>query len=328
LTAAADAGHYAGRAAGAAARGIEQRGRHSVDGRDRADRRDRVGGRDRLGGLGPAITRTGALVRAGHPGPSLAITAMITLLAARAAPHGTGPVLVAPAVLAGQLSIGWSNDGFDARRDAASGRTDKPVPAGAIGLRAVAVAAVAGLAVSVALCFAIGAVAGIVNAVMMAAGWAYNAGLKSTPASGLTYLVGFGLIPAFAASTAPGHPAPRAWVTAAAALLGLGAHFANVLPDLAGDEATGVRGLPQRVASRAGPVAVRLAALVFLLLASVLLVLASGAGHRGIALAGLGAAALLATAGAFGSGRLPFVAAIGIAAIDVALFAIGGVALT
>jgi 4-hydroxybenzoate polyprenyltransferase len=253
---------------------------------------------------------------------------MITLLAAQAAPHGTGPVLVAPAVLAGQLSIGWSNDGFDARRDAASGRTDKPVPAGAVGLRAVAVAAAAALAVSVTLSFALGAAAGLINLVMMAAGWAYNAGLKSTLASGLTYVVGFGLIPAFAASTLPGHPAPRAAVTAAAALLGLGAHFANVLPDLAGDEATGVRGLPQRLASGAGPAAVRLAALVLLLLASVLLVLTSSAGHRDIALGALAAAALLATVGAFGSGRLPFVAAIGIAAIDVALFVIGGVVLT
>jgi 4-hydroxybenzoate polyprenyltransferase len=252
---------------------------------------------------------------------------MIVLLAAQAAPHGYGPVLVAPAVLAGQISIGWSNDAFDAGRDAAAGRTDKPVAAGAVSRRAVAVAAVAALAVSMLLSFVIGEVSGIVNAVMMLAGWAYNAGLKSTLASGLAYVVGFGLIPAFAASTLPGHPAPRPWTIAAAAVLGLGGHFANVLPDLAGDEETGVRGMPQRVAARAGPAAVRLTALVLLLLASGLLVLASGGPHRWIAVAGLGAAGLLAAVGARGSGRLPFLAAIGIAAIDVALFAVGGVAL-
>jgi hypothetical protein len=44
--------------------------------------------------------------------------------------------------------------------------------------------------------------------------------------------------------------------------------------------------------------------------------------------AGLGAAALLGVVGARGSGRLPFLAAIGIAAIDVVLFAAGGEALT
>jgi 4-hydroxybenzoate polyprenyltransferase len=163
---------------------------------------------------------------------------------------------------------------------------------------------------------------------MIAAGWAYNAGLKSTPASGLMYLLGFGLIPAYAASTLPGHPAPRWWVTAAAALVGLGAHFANVLPDLAADRATGVNGLPQQVAARWGPAAVRAIAIVLLLSASVLLLLASSPSRRWVALAGLAAAAALAAVGARGSGRVPFLAAIGIAAIDVVLFAVGGDALT
>jgi len=253
---------------------------------------------------------------------------MITLLAAEAASHGAGRALVAPAMLAGQISIGWSNDAFDAGRDATAGRTDKPIAAGAVSRRAVAVAAVAAVAVSVLLSFAIGAVTGIVNVVMMAAGWAYNAGLKSTLASGLMYIVGFGLIPAFAASTLPGHPAPRPVTVAAAAVLGLGGHFANAFPDLAGDKEAGVRGLPQRVAAISSPAIVRLTALVLLLLASGLLVLASGGSHHWLALTGLGAAVLCAVVGARSSGRLPFLAAIGIAAIDVALFAVGGVTLT
>ena len=41
-----------------------------------------------------------------------------------------GCVAVAVAVLAGQLSTGWSNDWFDAGRDTAVGRTDKPIVAG------------------------------------------------------------------------------------------------------------------------------------------------------------------------------------------------------
>jgi 4-hydroxybenzoate polyprenyltransferase len=269
-----------------------------------------------------------ALVRAGHPGPSLAISAMIALLAAQAAPHGAGPVgLVIPAVIAGQFSIGWSNDFFDAGRDATAGRADKPVVTGAVGRRAVAVAGVAALAASLLLALAIGWATGLVNAVMMAAGWAYNAGLKSTPASGLTYLIGFGLIPAFAASTLPGHPAPRPVTTAAAAVLGLGAHFANVIHDLGGDELAGVRGLPQRVAERGGPAAVRLTALVLLLAASALLALSAAGPHRWVSLAGLGVASVLAVGGAVSPGRLPFLAAIGIGAIDVALFVFGGVIL-
>jgi 4-hydroxybenzoate polyprenyltransferase len=61
---------------------------------------------------------------------------MITVLAGEAARRGDGLLLVTLAVAAGLLSIGWSNDAFDARRDAAAGRTDKPIPMGGISRRA------------------------------------------------------------------------------------------------------------------------------------------------------------------------------------------------
>src|SRR6185312_9715219 len=184
---------------------------------------------------GDPMVRVRALLSASHPGPSLAITAMATVLAAEAAPHGFGPVLVAPAMLAGQLSVGWSNDACDAARDVAAGRTDKPVVRGEITVRSLWVAAF----------------------VSVGAAWAYNLGLKSTAWSGLMYLLGFGPLPAYAASTLPGQPAPRFWVCVAAGLVGLGAHFANVLPDLDADLRSGVRGLPQIVAARWGPGAAR-----------------------------------------------------------------------
>ncbi|HEV2634904.1 MAG TPA: UbiA family prenyltransferase [Actinocrinis sp.] len=279
-------------------------------------------------GRAAAFGHLNALIRTSHLGPSLAITGMISLLVARAAPHGIGPVLVPFAVLAGELSIGWSNDVFDAPADAAAGRADKPVATGRISARAVFAAACVALAAAVVPCFAIGTSTGIVNVVMLAAGWAYNAGLKGTLASGLLYAIGFGLIPEFAASTLPGHPLARPWALAVAALLGLGAHFANVLPDLAGDRAAGVRGLPQRVAEAAGAGAVRLVALVLLLGASAMIALAPGAGQHRIAQAGFAAAAVLAVVGARAAGRGPFLAAIAIAAIDTALFAVGGVILT
>jgi hypothetical protein len=73
---------------------------------------------------------------------------------------------------------------------------------------------------------------------------------------------------------------------------------------------------------------VRAAALVLLLAASVLLVLAASDARRWVAIAGLVAAVALGVIGARGSGRVPFYAALGIAAIDVVLFAAGGEALT
>ena len=246
---------------------------------------------------------------------------MATLLAAEAAPHGTGPMLTAPAMLAGQLSVGWSNDACDAGRDAAAGRTDKPIATGAISVRAVWIAAFVSLLAGLAMALAISVLTMLILIVVIGAAWAYNLGLKSTAWSGLMYVAGFGPIPAYAASTLPGHPAPRWSVTAAAALIGLGAHFANVLPDLAGDKTTGVEGLPQQVAARWGPGAVRAIALV-------LLVLTASDARRWVAIAGLVAALVLGVIGVRGAGRVPFFAAIGIAAVDVALFAAGAAALT
>jgi heme o synthase len=193
------------------------------------------------------MVRVRALLSASHPGPSLAITAMATVLAAEAAPHGFGPVLVAPAMLAGQLSVGWSNDACDAARDVAAGRTDKPVVRGEITVRSLWVAAFVSLVAALAMAAAISLVTMGILALLVGAAWAYNLGLKSTAWSGLMYLLGFGPLPAYAASTLPGQPTPRFWVCVAAGLVGLGAHFANVLPDLADDAATGVRGLPHRI---------------------------------------------------------------------------------
>jgi 4-hydroxybenzoate polyprenyltransferase len=268
------------------------------------------------------------LIVASHPGPSLAITAMATLLAAQAAPTGFGPVLTAPAMLAGQLSVGWSNDAVDAAKDTLAGRADKPAARGEISVRALWIAAVVSVLVALTLSALISPVTLALNAVIIAAGWLYNLGLKSTAASGLLFLLGCALLPAYATSTLPGQPAPRLAVCFAAGLVGLGAHFANVLPDLAADRVTGVRGLPQLVAARWGPSAVRGAALVLLLSASVLLVVAARPGRRWIALLGLCVSAGLSLPGALGAGRVPFRAALAIAAVDVLVFAAGGEALT
>lgn len=250
---------------------------------------------------------------------------MIVLLAAEAGARGSILLVFSVAVITGEVSIGWSNDAFDAGRDAAAGRTDKPIVAGLISRRSVAIAAGAALGASVVLSYRIGPVAGTVNLIMMMAGWLYNVHLKSTIASGLMYVVGFGLIPVFAASVVRDQLVAKPWVVAAAAMLALGAHFANVLPDLAMDRDTGVRGLPQRVAGiRGGPVLVRFCALLLLLAASVVIVAVPGGRDEGLRLAGLAAAVLLAVIGARASGRTPFFAAIGIAILDVVLLAFTG----
>jgi 4-hydroxybenzoate polyprenyltransferase len=268
------------------------------------------------------------LLRASHPAPSVTVTAVITALAAASGRGAAGSVLVALSVLCGQLSVGWCNDRVDLRRDISTGRHDKPLVVGAVSPRAVAVAAGCALALCVPLSLANGLLAGAAHLVGVAAAWSYNLGLKRTVLSPLPYALGFGLLPAFVTLALPGHPWPAAWATAAAALLGVGAHAANVLPDIDGDLGTGVRGLPQRLGLRR----TRVLAAAALLAASVVLVLGPpgpiGAGGWG----GLGATSVLALAVGLPArshphSRVPFLAALGLAVIDVALLLLRGAAL-
>ncbi len=212
-----------------------------------------------------------ALLRACHPEPTIAVTAMITALAVTAGRDAQGVLLVAAAVLTGQLSIGWLNDALDAGRDAAVGRADKPVATGAVSVRTVGAASAVAAVVCVPLSFASGALAGAVHLVAVAAGWAYDLGLKATRWSVLPYVVCFGLLPVFVVLGLPGTPVPPWWLPTAGAMLGAGAHFANVLPDLDDDAATGVRGLPHRL----GAAGSRAAAGLLLLAATVVLAVAA-----------------------------------------------------
>lgn len=196
-----------------------------------------------------ARTTTGLLLSC-HPGPVLAVTAGVTALAWSAGRGPAGTAWSGIAVLTGQLSIGFSNDYMDRAADLAAGRRDKPVAAGRVPARLVAAAAVVTFAGSAAVSMASGWRAGLAQLATVAAGWVYNLGLKRTMWSVVPFIPGFGLFPAFVTLGLPGHPWPAWWATTAGALLGMGAHFANVLPDLPADLATGVRGLPQRLGGR------------------------------------------------------------------------------
>ncbi|WP_308288447.1 UbiA family prenyltransferase [Streptomyces macrolidinus] len=194
-----------------------------------------------------SASSTAGLARASHPEPAVTVTALATALAATSGRGPTGCALVAAAVLTGQLSVGWSNDWIDRARDAAADRRDKPLVAGASRPRAVAVAAGWALGLCVPLSLASGPAAGAAHLTCVAAAWAYNLGVKRTVLSWLPYAVAFGLLPAFVTLGLPGRPWPPVWAVTAGALLGVGAHLTNVLPDIDADLAAGVRGLPQRL---------------------------------------------------------------------------------
>ena len=262
-----------------------------------------------------------ALLRAAHIGPALAVTAITALLAVGQQLSAGNALIVTGAVLTGQLTIGWGNDLLDAARDRAVGRTDKPLATGELSRRLV-VAAIATAAVAcVALSFAAGWRAALVNLVLhVGGGHAYNLLLKHTAWSWLPYAAAFGTLPAVVTLAADPPRWPPGWMLAAAAALGVAAHFLNVLPDLEDDAATGIRGLPHRL----GPPASRAAATALLVLASAAAVLGPPGRPAGWAWAALGLTLLLALAALVARGKTPFRAAIAIALVDVLLLTLAG----
>ncbi|MBC7291937.1 MAG: UbiA family prenyltransferase [Actinotalea sp.] len=190
------------------------------------------------------------LALACHTGPTVVVTALSAAVAV--ALDAPGPVLavVVVSVLLGQLSIGWSNDWIDAPRDLRVARADKPVVRGLVGIGVLRAGAVGAAVGGTTLPFVLGPGPGAAHLVLVASGWLYNAGLKSTAWSWLPYATAFGALPAFVVLALPGSPRPAPWLVLVGALLGVGAHLANVLPDLEDDAATGVRGLPHRLGRR------------------------------------------------------------------------------
>ncbi|MFF2860969.1 UbiA family prenyltransferase [Streptomyces rubiginosohelvolus] len=265
------------------------------------------------------------LALACHPGPALAVTALACALALGSGLGGSRSALITAAVLTGQLSVGWCNDAYDARRDARAGRRGKPAADGTVRAGAVWAAAAVALAVCVPLSLACGVLAGTVHLAAVAAAWLYNLHLKATALSWLPYLAGFGALPAAVALSAPGGPAPRWWTVAAGALLGFAAHLADTLPDIEEDRAAGIRGLPHRLGDRG----TRLLLPLPLLGATAVL----SFGPPGPVDAGGAAALVLAGAAALAGPALgrrwrkaALAAAVAVAAADLALLLVRGVA--
>ena len=201
------------------------------------------------------------LFASSHPGPTVTVTVLAAVIAAAVGHPVWLVVLVALTLVAGQLSIGLANDWIDADRDRAVGRSDKPVARGLIAVGTVRTAAYATAAIAVVLSLFLGPVAAVAHLVLVAAGWAYDAGLKRSVWSVAPFVVAFGLLPVVAVAAGPEEQWPAWWAIATGAVFGIAIHCTNVLPDLVDDAATGVRGFPHRLGLR-GAVIVAFASLV------------------------------------------------------------------
>ena len=144
----------------------------------------------------------------------------------------------------------------------------------------------------------------------------------------LPYAVSFGLLPAIASLARPLPALPGWWVFAAGALLGIAAHFANVLPDLDDDRRTGIRGLPHRLGLRPSIVITWVA----LLLGAVAVTVGVGSGPTGIpvfAVVGLLVSIVISVVGTVlamqrGVGRWLFRLVIIAALVDVTMLVLAG----
>ena len=192
-----------------------------------------------------------ALALSTHPGPAVAVTAITVILGIGVGLEPWRVAVLGVAFLANQASVGLSNDWLDADRDRAVGRTDKPVARGDVSATMARNAAFITAALAIVLTIPLGWGATAAHTVFLASAWAYNLGAKGTAFSVVPYIVSFGILPLIVtlARDEPALAAP--WALAAGALLGVAAHFANVLPDLEDDAATGIRGLPHRLGPRA-----------------------------------------------------------------------------
>lgn len=273
---------------------------------------------------GLALTvRVRALFGSSHPGPGIAVTVVAVLLGVAVGLQPWRVAVLGVAMLLDQTSVGLSNDGIDAERDRAVGRLDKPVARGEISVTTVTVAAWITAAGALAITLPLGLAATAAHAVALGSAWAYNAALKNSPVSVLPYALSFGLLPVIASLARPLPAFPVWWAVAAGALLGVAAHFANVLPDLDDDRETGIRGLPHRIGLRPSIV------VTWIALLAAAGAIAVGSNGAAVPLAGFAISAVIAVTGLVlalrrGVGRWLFRLVIAAALIDVAMLVLAG----
>ena len=193
------------------------------------------------------------LLRASHFGPNLLVT-FISLFFAQLYWWEGPAIVIAIGVFCGQLVVGWSNDVIDYKDDLLHNRKKKPLVSGQISLRLLqnSLRVMLPLAIVINLFGPLGFVGGGLS--VLAIGWAvaYNFYFKFTIFSWLPYAIAFGSLPS-CMSLSKGQ-APELWMWVGGALLGTAAHFLNVIKDMDQDQASGIRGLPQRLGTKASVV--------------------------------------------------------------------------
>jgi 4-hydroxybenzoate polyprenyltransferase len=206
-----------------------------------------------------------SLIFMAHPGPSVLVTVVLVAIAGLAehrVPDATRIAQLIGAMLPVQLCIGVINDVVDIRADALT-KPYKPLVRGVVSRSTATwvgvVLGVVGLAVAATINLA---TLGF-DALALGAGLAYDLGLRRTPLSWVPWWGGMAVLPLEGYASAGSIPTQLLVLVPLSALVAVGLHFANALPDIDGDRRAGRRSLPviagNRVAQWAGPASVAVA---------------------------------------------------------------------
>jgi 4-hydroxybenzoate polyprenyltransferase len=186
------------------------------------------------------------LLKAAHFGPTLIVTAISFAFATHYWWEGPAYV-IAFGVFTGKLVVGWSNDLYDFDDDLKHQRTKKPLVSGLITKQYLQkwLRFMLPFSFIANLLGPLGIKGGSVYMLGIACGVAYNFYFKFNPLSPLPYAIAFAALPSSVAISKDVNP--PLWMLLGGALFGMAAHFINVIKDMDQDQASGIKGLPQRL---------------------------------------------------------------------------------
>jgi 4-hydroxybenzoate polyprenyltransferase len=161
---------------------------------------------------------------------------------------GKGPAyVIAFGVFTGQLVVGWSNDLYDYEDDLRHNRLNKPLVAKTISKETLQrwLRFMVPFSFIANLLGPLGIKGGLVYMLGIACGVAYNFYFKFSLLSPLPYAIAFAALPSCIAISKD--ITPPTWMWLGGALLGMAAHFINVIKDMKEDQISEIGGLPQRL---------------------------------------------------------------------------------
>jgi 4-hydroxybenzoate polyprenyltransferase len=192
------------------------------------------------------MKKLNGLLKAAHFGPTLIVTAISFAFATYYWWEGPAYV-IAFGVFTGQLVVGWSNDLYDFDDDQKHQRTKKPLVSGLITKQYLQkwLRFMLPFSFIANLLGPLGIKGGLVYMLGIACGVAYNFYFKFNVLSPLPYAIAFAALPSSVVISKDLNP--PLWMILGGALFGMAAHFINVLKDMDQDQASGIKGLPQRL---------------------------------------------------------------------------------